>query len=156
MDFVRRFLASVVGLALLTLPGVRIATAQTVGASLQGFITDSSGAALPNAQILVVNISTGATLELTPDKAGRYRVPLLPPGEYELHVTASGLQPVERRGLQLAVGQTLVVDLTLQVGRLETAVSVTGDAPRINLTEGGVSGLIDDRQIRDLPLNGRS
>src|SRR5438477_3833641 len=156
MDIRRAFIVSLVGAALLSVPRVQPAGAQTVGASLQGFITHSTGAALPNAQVLVLNLSTGAMLELTSDRAGRYRVPVLPPGAYEVHVTASGFQPVARRGIQLAVGQTLVVDLTLEVGRLETAVSVTSEAPRINLTDGGVSGLIDDRQIRDLPLNGRS
>ena len=141
MDIRRAFIVSLVGAALLSVPRVQPAGAQTVGASLQGFITDSTGAALPNAQVLVLNLSTGAMLELTSDRAGRYRVPVLPPGAYEVHVTASGFQPVARRGIQLAVGQTLVVDVTLEVGRLETAVSVTTEAPRINLTDGGVSGL---------------
>jgi len=133
-----------------------LATAQTVGASLQGVITDASGAALPNAQIIVLNVSTGATRELSTDAAGRYRVPILPPGDYEVHVTAAGFQTMVRRGIQLAVGQTAVVDLALDVGRVEAAVTVTAEAPRINLATGAVSGLVDDRQIRDLPLNGRS
>src|SRR5437773_2950297 len=130
--------------------------AQTVGGSVQGFITDSSGAALPNAQVLVLNIATGATRELTTDAAGRYRVPILPPGPYEVHVTAGGFRPLVRRGIQLDIGQTLVLDLALDIGGVEAAVNVTAEAPRINLANGAVSGLIDDRQIRDLPLNGRS
>src|SRR5262245_34813610 len=130
--------------------------AQTVGGSLQGFITDASGAALPRAQVLILNIGTGATRELTTDEGGRYRVPILPPGNYEIHVTASGFQTAVRRGIRLDIGRTLDVDLSLAVGAVEATVDVTAEAPRINLTEGGVSGLIDDRQIRDLPLNGRS
>src|SRR2546423_1284601 len=131
-------------------------TAQTVGGSLQGFVTDPSGAALPRAQVLVLNVGTGATRELTTDEGGRYRVPILPPGDYEVHVTASGFRTLVQRGIQLAVGQTLVLDLALDVGGVEAEVNVTAEAPRINLTNGSVSGLIDDKQIRDLPLNGRS
>ena len=80
MDIRRAFIVSLVGAALLSVPRVQPAGAQTVGASLQGFITDSTGAVLPNAQIVVLNLSTGAKLELTSDRAGRYRVPVLPPG----------------------------------------------------------------------------
>jgi len=130
--------------------------AQTVGGSLQGFITDASGAALPRAQVLILNIGTGATRELTTDDGGRYRVPILPPGNYEIHVTAGGFQTAVRRGIRLDIGRTLDVDLTLNVGAVEATVDVTAEAPRINLASGSVSGLIDDQQIRDLPLNGRS
>src|SRR2546422_994411 len=146
MHFSRALMLSLVGASLVYAPP---STAQTVGGSLQGFITDSSGAALPNAQVLVLNVSTGATRELRTDQGGRYRVPILPPGDYEIHVTANGFRTLARRGIQLAVGQTLVVDLALEVGAVETTVSVTAEAPRINLANGGVSGLIDDRQIRD-------
>ena len=83
-------------------------------------------------------------------------VPILPPGDYEIQITASGFRPIVRRGAQLAIGQTLAVDLALEVGSLETAVTVTAEQPRLNLTNGSVSGLVDHRQIRDLPLNGRS
>src|SRR5258705_13516570 len=55
-------------------------TAQTVGGSLQGFVTDATGAALPRAQVLVLNVGTGATRELTTDAGGSYPIPTLPPG----------------------------------------------------------------------------
>src|SRR4030095_12411759 len=84
--------------------------AQSVGGSLQGFVTDASGAALPRAQVLILNIGTGATRELTTDEGGRYRAPILPPGNYEVHVTAGGFQTAVRRGIRLDIGQTLDVD----------------------------------------------
>ena len=130
--------------------------AQTVGASLQGTVTDGSGAVLPRARISVVNVGTGARWDLTTDEAGRYSLPVLPPGGYEIHVTASGFQPLARRGLQLAVGQDAVVNLALALGAVADEVTVVGDATRLNFTTGAVSGLVTDRQIRDLPLNGRS
>ncbi len=133
-----------------------VATGQTVGASMQGTVTDQSGGTVARAQVIVINIGTGATLELQTDEGGRYRVPVLQPGEYEVHVTAQGFQPVARRGIRLTVGQDAVIDIAIQVGQVTDVVTVTGDASRINLTTGTVSGLVNDKMIRDLPLNGRS
>src|SRR5947208_947328 len=66
------------------------ARAQTVGASLQGIVTDSSGAALPNAEVIVLSVATGATRELKTDGTGHYRIPVLQPGDYELHISLTG------------------------------------------------------------------
>ncbi len=129
---------------------------QTVGASLRGIVSDSTGAALPGATVTIVNVDTGATRELQTDAAGRYTAPILPPGDYELRVNLPGFQPFARRGLRLAVGQDAAVDVKLELGALAERVTVTGSAPRIELTTGAVSGLVTDSQIRDLPLNGRS
>jgi Carboxypeptidase regulatory-like domain len=130
--------------------------AQTIGGSLHGIVTDPSGAAVPGASVIVRNVETGATETLTTDHGGRYGVPIMPPGDYEIQVSSRGFRPLTQRGAQLALGQTLVVDLALEVGSLEAVVTVTADRPRLNLSNGSVSGLVDDRQIRDLPLNGRS
>jgi outer membrane receptor protein involved in Fe transport len=130
--------------------------AQTVGGSLQGLVMDPSGASVPAARVVVVHMATAVTRELTTDEKGHYHAPLLPPGDYEIRVSARGFRPLVRRGVQLAVGDALTVDLPLEVGSVETAVTVIADTPRINLASGAVSGLVDDRQIRDLPLNGRS
>src|SRR5206468_8825706 len=132
------------------------ASAQTVGASLQGIVTDPSGAALPNADVVVLNAATGAVRELKTDAAGHYRVPVLPPGEYEIHVTLTGFQAVTRRGIQLAVGQNAVVDVKLELGRIGEELTVVGESPVVNTTSGSVSGLVGDKEIRELPLNGRS
>ena len=130
--------------------------AQTVGASLFGIVTDSSGAVVKDAEVVVLSVATGATRELKTDAAGHYRIPVLQPGEYEVHITAAGFQPVTRRGIQLAVGQNAVIDVTLEIGRVSDQVTVTADAPHVNTTSGAVSGLVGDKEIRELPLNGRS
>src|SRR5438093_6621817 len=114
--------------------------AQTVGASLQGIVTDSTGAPVPNATIVVIGVATGGTRELKTDSAGYYRVPVLPPGEYEVHISQTGFQPVARRGIQLTVGQNAVIDLQLEVGRLAQELTVTAAAPSINTTSGAASG----------------
>jgi hypothetical protein len=132
------------------------ASAQTVGASLQGTIHDPSGAVLPRTQVEIRNVETGATRSLTADDGGRWREPVLLPGEYEIRASAPGFQTVVRKGIHLAVGQEAVLDLGLEVGQTETEISVIGDAERVNLTSGALSGLVDEKQMRDLPLNGRS
>jgi outer membrane receptor protein involved in Fe transport len=132
------------------------ASAQTVGASLQGTIYDPSGAVLPRTRVEIRNVETGATRSLTADDGGRWREPVLLPGEYEIRASAPGFQTVVRKGIHLAVGQEAVLDLVLEVGQTETEISVIGDAERVNLTSGALSGLVDQKQMRDLPLNGRS
>jgi hypothetical protein len=129
---------------------------QTVGASLQGTVFDPSGAVIPNARIEIRGVQTGATRTVTTDEAGRWREPVLLPGEYELRVSAAGFQTVLRKGIHLAVGQDAVIDLSLELGSTGTEIRVTAEASAINLTSGAVSGLVDQKQMRDLPLNGRS
>src|SRR2546427_8666356 len=132
------------------------ARAQTVGASLLGVVTDSSGAVVKDADVVVLSVATGITRELKTDATGHYRIPVLQPGEYEVHITAAGFQPITRRGIQLAVGENAVINVSLEIGRVADEVTVTADAPHVNTTSGAVSGLVGDKEIRELPLNGRS
>src|SRR5881397_247959 len=129
---------------------------QTVGAGLQGTVSDATGAILPGAMVTVKNSGTGASLELLTDERGRYLAPLLQPGEYEVAVSRAGFQAVSRRGIRLAVGQNAVVNIKLEVGPVTGQVEVFADANPINLTSAALSGLVNDKEIRDLPLNGRS
>src|SRR5262249_14650699 len=81
--------------------------------SVQGTVSDATGAVLPGATINVKNSGTDATVELTSDERGRYLAPVLQPGEYEIQVSLPGFQSVFRRGVRLAVGQNAVVDIKL-------------------------------------------
>src|SRR5262252_2895277 len=129
---------------------------QTIGASVQGTINDTTGAVLPGANVAIKNSATGAILEFVTDEGGRYLAPVVQPGEYEIQVSLAGFQSVTRRGIRLAVGQRVVVDVKLEVGQVTNQVEVVADANPINLTSAAVSGLVTDKEIRDLPLNGRS
>src|SRR3989454_111486 len=126
------------------------------GASVQGTISDATGAVLPGAGVNVKNSGTGSSVELVTDERGRYLAPLLQPGEYEIQASLPGFQSVSRRGIRLAVGQNAVVDIKLDVGQVTNQVEVVADANPINLTSAALSGLVNDKEIRDLPLNGRS
>src|SRR5215813_3800981 len=129
---------------------------QTVGAGLQGTVSDNTGAVLPAATVAIKNSATGAGIELLTDERGRYLAALLQPGEYEIQASLPGFQKVSRRGIRLAVGQNAVVDIKLEVGQVANQIEVVADANPINLTSAALSGLVNDKQIRDLPLNGRS
>jgi hypothetical protein len=133
-----------------------VACAQSVDASLQGTVHDPTGAVISGADVEIRNVETGTTRNLQSDGAGRWREPLLLPGEYELRASAQGFQTVIRKGIHLAVGQEAIIDIRLELGTVGTEVSVTADAERVNLVSGTLSGLVDEKQMRDLPLNGRS
>jgi hypothetical protein len=148
--------ASILCLVLALLACHHSAGAQNVGGSIQGIVLDSTGAALPGVSLIIRNVATGDAREITTDQEGRYLVPVLPPGEYQVVAALEGFQTISRHGITLLVGQVAVVNLTLGVGGREEQVTVTGEAPRIQLTTGAVSTVVTEREIRDLPLNGRS
>ena len=136
--------------------GAGVVWAQSVGGSIHGTVRDAGGAVLAGTQVVVRSVGTGSVHERATDPGGRYLVPLLPPGEYEVHFSLTGFGPVARRGVRLTVGQDAVVDATLQLGQRTEELVVEADASRVNLTSGAVSGLVGEEEIRDLPLNGRS
>lgn len=132
------------------------AGAQMVGGGIQGIVKDAQGAVLPGAAVVVRNVATGASYEQTTDPAGHFQFPALPPGEYEVHLSLTGFRPVVNRGIRLTVGQVAVIDAALELGQIAEEIEVRANAVAVNLTSGSVSGLVGEREIRDLPLNGRS
>jgi hypothetical protein len=86
---------------------------------------------------------------------GRYVVTDLPPGAYEITATMTGFDTLIRRGVTLTVGQDVSIPLTMRVGSVNTQVTITAEAPLVNTTSSGVSGVVEERRITELPLNGR-
>jgi hypothetical protein len=127
-----------------------------VFATLSGTITDPFGAAVSGATVTANNLDTGALRTVTTDRTGRYRIFALPVGQYQVRVKKEGFAEGVRSGIRLVVGQDAGVDLALQIGRVNEQIKVTEDAPVINLTTRDISGLVGERQVKDLPLNGRS
>jgi hypothetical protein len=127
-----------------------------VAASITGTVTDPSGAPISAAAVTAKNLETGAVRNTTTDDAGRYLVLSLPVGQYEVRVTKAGFKEAVRSGIQLVIGQEARVDLNLQVGAVEMQVIVTSDALLVLTTTSDISGLVGARQIKELPLNGRS
>ncbi len=127
-----------------------------VAASITGIVTDASGAPVPAASVKTQSLETGATRDGATDGVGRYLVLSLPVGEYEITVSKAGFQDTVRTGIQLVVNQEASVDLRLQVSAVKAEVTVRGDAPIVNTSTVDISGLVGERVIKELPLNGRS
>src|SRR6202521_1778443 len=145
--------AAIIGLIAL---GEGLAFAQGSTASITGTVKDVSGAVLQGAAITVKHIETGLTRAALSNAGGGFNVSSLPVGQYEITAAKEGFKLEVRTGIDLAVGQEAVVNFTLPVGNVEQRVTVTGDAPLVNTTLSSTSGLINESQVKDLPLNGRS
>src|SRR5262249_44602904 len=104
----------------------------------------------------ITHLDTGIVRSVTTDEVGRYRAPALSLGDYEVKAELSGFRTAVRSGIQLTVAAEVVVNLSLGVGVVTEHVQVTGEAPLVEITNATLSGLVDDKKMRDLPLNGRS
>src|SRR5213593_4711366 len=133
-----------------------LAAAQVTTATISGVARDQSGALIPGVSVAVRNVDTGMTRMVITDDQGRYRVPNLDVGDYEVQASLTGFQTELRSGIKLTIGREAVVDFSLKVGDIVEKVEVTGEAPLIDTTSSILAGLVDDKQIRELPLNGRS
>jgi hypothetical protein len=156
MNTIRRSLALLGFLAGLNLFTPTHVWPQVSTATISGTARDSSGAMLPGAEVVVRNVETGISRSAVTDAAGRFRIPQLGLGSFEVRASLTGFKTDVRSGIVLTVGREAVLDLTLQVGDVAETVEVTGEAPLVETTSAAVSGLVSDQQIRELPLNGRS
>src|SRR6266702_1131771 len=129
---------------------------QVNSGTISGVVQDSSGALIAGATITIRHVDTGTARTVTSDEGGRYIAPVLPLGNYELQAQQSGFQTEIRKGITLTVGREEVINLTLRVGQQTQSVTVTEAAPLVNTTTASISGLVAEREVKDLPLNGRS
>src|SRR5437867_7297730 len=145
----------VLSLSLLLIMG-KLAMSQLPIGTILGAVKDSSGAVIPGASITAKNTETGFTRTGVSAEDGSYRLSALPVGGYELRVELPGFRTEVRSGLTLTVAQEAVVNFALQAGAVEQTVVVTEDAPIVNTTSGALGGLVDERKVAELPLNGRN
>jgi hypothetical protein len=131
------------------------ARAQVVGGTIAGTVTDPSGAVIPNAHVLVHNDDTGTQRSLTTNNSGEYAAPSISVGTYTVSVDAPGFSRYTRNNVSLTVGQSLHLTLALAVSGSDT-VNVQDTPPAVNTSTEQTSGLVDSRQVKELPLNGRS
>src|ERR1700724_3990562 len=113
-------------------------------------------AAVSAASVTARNLDTGISRATATDQPGLYRLSGRPVGLYEFRVTKDGFAEAIRSGVRLAVGQDANVEVRLRIGQVTQQVKVTEDAPVVNLTTQDISGLVGEKQVKDLPLNGRS
>jgi hypothetical protein len=147
------FLLAILGFGII---GIGQAYAQVAGAMLKGTVTDPAGAAVPKAQVSIMDVATGISRSVTTDSDGAYAAANLRPGAYQVRVTATGFSAEVRSGITLTVGAQQVLDISLRVGQMSQEVQVTGEAPTVELASSEISAEVTSNTVRELPLNGRS
>ncbi len=129
--------------------------AQVVGGSIGGTVTDPSGALVPNAHVVLRNDETGTQRALTTSASGGFVASSLAVGSYTVSVDATGFAHAIRKGVTLTIGQSLNLSLALTLSGTES-VNVQSAPTTVNTSTEQISGLVDARQVKELPLNGRS
>jgi hypothetical protein len=132
-----------------------LANAQ-VTATISGKVEDATGAGVDATTVSVKSLETGAVRTVKTDSTGNYSIVSLPLGLQEVKAEKTGFKSVVRTGVKLDVGEDAVVDLRLEIGELSQQVTISEEVPIVNTSTNQVSGLVDEREIKDLPLNGRS
>ncbi len=129
------------------------ASAQSVYGSIFGTVTDSSGAAIPNATITVKDEAKGTVVTATANASGDYSVPHLIPDVYDLKVTAKGFKIFEAKGISVQADTAPRIDPTLEVGAENTTVEVNADSqPELKTDRADVSTVFDQQQVSSLPV----
>src|SRR5579872_6377693 len=121
-----------------------------------GTVNDQTGAVVAGATIVVTDVQRGTSRTLTTDASGDYAAPDLQPGQYKIHAEAKGFKIVERVNVGVEVAQDVRVDIVLPPGQATETVTVSEEVPLINSTSSTLGGTLSNKEINDLPLNGRN
>jgi len=132
-----------------------VAASGQSAASIQGNVTDSSGAAVVGAKVTVRNALEGIERTTTSNNRGDYEVPLLPPGSYSVKIEQGGFQPQQANKLVIEVSQNIVQNFVLRVAESNEVITLEGTAPIIETTTMTVGQTIDQKVVQEIPLNGR-
>lgn len=130
-------------------------SSQTSTATLQGVVRDPSGAVVPEVQVSVKNIDTGLSVDTKTNVDGRYTIPFLQPGNYQLAAEKAGFSRIVQPNIRLSVQQNVTLDLQLQIGQLATTLEVPATAPLLDTNTQTVQTSVDSKSVTDLPLNSR-
>ena len=138
------------------LSGSVLLHAQLVGGTIAGDIVDPNNAAVVGASVVIRNQETGGVRELITAQGGAFSAPSIPVGTYTVSVEKDGFAPLKRTGISLTVGQSIELHLSLTLGNVEQVVTVVDTPAAVDTSTLQSQGLVDERQVKELPLNGRS
>jgi hypothetical protein len=153
---VKRSLYALLFVLLIYLSAWPALLAQGVLAEVHGIVTDSTGLALQNATITVTDTAKGWSRVLHSNDQGEYELPQLEPDTISIAVEAPNFKRIVRKGIVLQTGQQAQVDFKLQTGDVDQTVTVTADASQVQADNGTLGTVVDERKIKELPLNGRN
>jgi len=129
---------------------------QSTTGRILGNISDQSGAAVTGATVMVTDVERGTSRILTTDQAGAYAAPDLAPSSYKIRVEAKGFRAIERPNIVVEVATDVRADFSLQPGQVSETVIVQEEVPLLNTTSATLGGTLSNKEINDLPLNGRN
>jgi hypothetical protein len=129
--------------------------AQVAGGTIQGTVTDQSNSVVPGVQVSIANRATNVVTTVATNDSGLYSAPNLVPGEYTVTASAPSFAKAVAEDLSLTVGARLQVNLKMNIGAATESVVVTTGAPTVDLSSSTLSGVVDARTVKELPLNGR-
>jgi len=130
--------------------------AQVTTATIEGTVTDASGATVPNAQVTAINTGTNQSRSAITNASGAYRFDLLPSGEYNVEVSAQGFKKFRQNGIVLELNRTARVDPVLAIGALTEEVTITADAVMVNTSNAQIGRTTSGSEINNLPIVGRN
>jgi len=133
----------------------RLCSAQSSQANLSGLVRDAQGAVIVGAQVIILNTATAASTTVTTNDSGLYAIRALPIGRYTLSVEKPGFKKLVRTNIALSTGQSLELNLTLDVGAVTESISVAATASSIETRSSDVSQLIEAKTIEDMPIGDR-
>lgn len=151
----RQVLVSILALVVCGLLNAPQGHTQAVYGTFLGTVQDQQGALVPDAPVSAKNLETGVVRSTITDRNGGYRIPNMLPGSYQVTASANGFRTEVRTGVNLTVGAETKMDFVLRVGTASQEVNVGGEPPQVNTTNASMGGVIEDREVRQLPLNGR-
>ncbi len=130
--------------------------AQSTYGTVGGSVTDSSGAAIADAQLTLTNLGTSEKRVQSTGTDGLYTFVNLNPGRYTIDVEKSGFKHVTRSEVIVDVAQSVRIDLTMQVGEVSQRIEVTGETPQLQVETSSLGQVVEERKANELPLNGRN
>src|SRR5579875_1773569 len=145
----------VVSVSMLTLL-VCHSLAQVSNASISGVVRDASGAIVPDANVSLRNLQTNVERKTVTNGSGEYVFPQVLPGTYSIQVSKAGFETSNIPSLTLTVSQKAVVDVTLNIGQVSQSINVQATGEQIEPSSAGLGGTVTERQVVNLPLNGRN
>src|SRR5712691_4683716 len=140
----------------LALLGVLASSAFSQSAQLTGTVTDPTGSVVPGAKVVATNIDTGVARATVANDRGNYLVTTLLPGKYRVTTEASGFKQVNRGPITLAIDQVARIDFILEVGETRESISVEATGVILDAATSTIGNVVENRQIAELPLNGRN
>jgi hypothetical protein len=133
-----------------------LAQSQAINGTIEGTITDQSGAAVPGVSVTVTNVDTGDSRVVVSNDAGIYRAPLLPLGRYRVSAELQGFRKFEQQGLTLSAGQSAIINISLTVGSMAEAITVSSESPVAEPGKIDLGRTIGETEVRNLPLVSRN